>query len=82
MDPSLTTAEGSLNAQPVVIGKLDSLKLKLHPHQSKVITVPIVFSGVTRQFEFLITTLTTTNPLGDNNLTNNTAVSALPSQLQ
>lgn len=82
MDPSLTTAEGSLNAQPVVIGKLSSLHLKLHPHQSKVITVPIVFSGVTRQYEFLITTLDTTNPLGDNNLANNTAVSALPSLLQ
>jgi len=82
IDPTLTTAEGSLNAQPVVIGKLNSVHLKLHPHQSKVITVPIVFSGVTRQYEFLITTLTTTNPLGDNNLANNTAVSALPSLLQ
>ncbi|HEX5242668.1 MAG TPA: hypothetical protein VFW23_05335, partial [Tepidisphaeraceae bacterium] len=82
MDPTLSTPEGSLNAQPVVIGKLSSLNLKLHPHQSKVITVPIVFSGVTRQYEFLITTLDTTNPLGDNNLANNTAVSALPSLLQ
>lgn len=82
MDPTLTTPQGSLNAQPVVVGKLTSLNLKLHPHQSKVITVPIVFTGTTRNYEFLITTLETTNPLGDNNLANNTAVSALPSQLQ
>lgn len=82
MDPTLITTVGSLNAQPVVIGKLVSLHLKLHPHQSKVITVPIDFPGIARQYEFLITTLTTTDPLGDNNLANNTAVSALPTQLQ
>lgn len=82
MDPTLITSPSSLDAQPVVIGKLVSLPLRLHPHQSKVITIPIVFSGTTRQDEFLITTLETTNPLGDNNLANNTAVSALPTQLQ
>lgn len=82
MDPTLTTQQGSLNAQPVVVGKLNSVNLKLHPHQSKVIAVPIVFTGTTRNYEFLITTLDTTNPLGDNNLANNTAVSALPTLLQ
>jgi hypothetical protein len=73
-----------LDIQPVttVLAQLPHTHLKLHPHQTKTLVIPIVFTGLDRQFEFLITTMDVTDSLGDSSAADNTAVTTLPTQLR
>jgi len=82
---SIQALEAPVGApQPTVspLASIPNKHLRLHPHETKVLVVPINFSGLDRELRYLITTLDVNDPLGDSSEADNLAITALPTDLR